>query len=134
MRRESRNAKRRILYHENKVRLLIEAEGVNLDKNTSEVLCDILRDSKLTPIQQLFIQQQYKMASVKGATGMRWHATLIRFALLLKSTSGAAVSAIQNSGIIRLPGERTLFDYEHALPRSEGVFTEKLIGKKGSRI
>jgi len=45
---------------------------------------------------------------------------------MLKSTSTAAYRALRDSGVINLPGERTLYDYEHAVPRSDGIFTDKL--------
>lgn len=132
-RRELKKARSRIDYLEKRVELLLKVQGVTIDKDTGEALNDILRESKLTPIQQLFIQQQYKMSAVKGASGMRWHPTMIRFALLIKSTSTACYNVIESSEVIKLPSQRTLFDFEHAIPRSEGVFFDKL-SKVGEKV
>jgi len=98
---------------------------------------DSLKEEKLTPLQELFIQQQCKAASVKNMKGMRWHPTRIRFALLIKSESSAAYRAMRASGMINLAGESTLFDYSQVLPRKTGVnrakinlIAEKLAGFK----
>ena len=126
LQRDFKNAQKKINYLENKITKLMEEDSVLIDNDLGGTLTEVLRDSKLTPIQQLFIQQQCKSSQCKNAKGMRWHPSIIRLALLIKSTSTAAYRALRNAGVIHLPGERTLFDYEHAVPRSDGVFTEKL--------
>ncbi|KAK3909864.1 Transposable element P transposase [Frankliniella fusca] len=108
-----------------KVRDALERNSIPVQEDLSEALANILRDSNLTPLQQLFIQQQYKASQAKGARGMRWHPTMIRLALALKSSSTGCYRDLIDSGAVRLPGLRTLYDYEHALPHEEGVHYEK---------
>ena len=56
---------------------------------------------------------------------------MVRFALNLKYLSGTAYRAINQSGIIHLPSERTLFDYSHWVKVHTGVqlqFVERFWG------
>ena len=57
---------------------------------------------------------------------MRWHPFMIRFALNLKYASTAAYRAVQQSGIISLPSERTLRDYTHWVSIKDGPQIEVL--------
>jgi hypothetical protein len=45
---------------------------------------------------------------------------MIRFALLIKSISDSAYSAMAKSGFIHLPCQKTLYDYSHAMDVYEG--------------
>ncbi|KAK3917351.1 Transposable element P transposase [Frankliniella fusca] len=103
----------------------LESKGVSIDVSLEERLADIFKEVNLTPLQEMFIQQQFKSASLKDKRQMRWHPTLIRFALLIKSNSSSAYRSMRDAGFIQLPGERTLFDYSHVMPRKEGCFKEK---------
>ncbi|XP_034236665.1 uncharacterized protein LOC117642519 isoform X2 [Thrips palmi] len=110
-----------------KVRLQLEQEGVNIDSDVSDSLLETLRDAELTPMQSLFLQQQLHYSTLSDARAMRWHPSMIRFALMLRCAAGASgYEAIRQSGVIKLPGERTLFDYTNAVPREIGVFHKKL--------
>jgi len=104
-------------------------ESVKIDPDLGMAFGEILRDSNLTPVQLLFLQEQLKSAECKNPKVMRWHPTMIRLALLIKSTSSSAYRALRNSGVVCQTGERTLYDYKH---RSDGVFTDKLavLGEK----
>ncbi|KAK3920082.1 Transposable element P transposase [Frankliniella fusca] len=111
----------------NRVKELLQTDGVKIDSDLSEQLVETLRDAELTPMQSLFLQQQVKSSVLADGRGMRWHPSMIRFALMLRCASGSSgYSAIRQSGVIKLPGERTLFDYTHAVPIQEGVFYQKL--------
>lgn len=57
---------------------------------------------------------------------MRWHPYMIRFALNLKYTSTAAYRAVQQSGVIALPSERTLRDCTHWISIKDGPQSEVL--------
>ena len=105
-----------------------------IDDDIGEHFADLLKDANMTPMQHLFLQQQFKSARVKDPRGMRWHPAMISFALLIKTSSPHTLHDIRQSGVIRLPGDRTLFEYIHATTREEGVFKEKLntIGEKVS--
>ncbi|KAE8739107.1 hypothetical protein FOCC_FOCC015399 [Frankliniella occidentalis] len=113
--------------HLNRVKEELQRNGVRIESDLSEQLIETLRDAELTPMQSLFLQQQVKSSLLADGRGMRWHPSMIRFALMLRCAAGASgYSAILQSGVIKLPGERTLFDYTHAVPIEEGVFYQKL--------
>ncbi|KAK3924597.1 Transposable element P transposase [Frankliniella fusca] len=105
--------------------LSLDSKGVGLDVSLEEKLLEILRDSELSPVQQMFLHQQFKANSLKDKRQVRWHPTLIRFALLIKSNSPSAYSSMRDTGLITLPSERTLFDYSHIMPSREGCIPEK---------
>ncbi|XP_052129086.1 uncharacterized protein LOC127750738 isoform X2 [Frankliniella occidentalis] len=120
-----KNLKKQLHYYKS-VNLELQSSGVNIDEKLGEYFAELVRQERLSPVMHLFLQQQLKSASKKSSKGMRWHPAMIRFALLIKSTSSAAYDAMRQTGMIHLPGERTLFDYSHAVPREEGLFTSKL--------
>lgn len=48
---------------------------------------------------------------------------------MLRCAAGSSgYDDIRQSGVIKLPGERTLFDYSHAVPIEKGVFYKKIDG------
>lgn len=58
--------------------------------------------------------------------GMRWHPMIVRWCLYLRQKSTAAYDALRDSGFIRLPSSRTLFDYSH-YTRSDNGFLPDVI-------
>lgn len=62
--------------------------------------------------QCLFWDQQCKYAS-SGRNGMRWHPMIIRWCLYIRSKSAKAYNSVRDTGFIKLPSARTLFDYSH---------------------
>ena len=56
---------------------------------------------------------------------MRWHPALIKWCLHLKFKSTSAYHALQTTGVLTLPSERTLFDYSHWIKREVG-FQQKV--------
>ncbi|CAC5369285.1 THAP9 [Mytilus coruscus] len=63
-------------------------------------------------LQRLFWEQQIKY-NTAGKNGMRWHPMLIRWCLFMRSKSVKAYDSMRDSGFIKLPSTRTLFDYSH---------------------
>lgn len=105
-----------------RMREVIEKKGVQIDSGISDDLFSIASDNpNVSPAQSVFMQQQIKASQKKNMCGMRWHPTMIRFALSLHQTSAAAYHLIQNTGMIKLPSSRTLFEYSHAYPVEEGL-------------
>ena len=104
---------------------MLAKEGVNVDEYLSNDLMDILDTTDaITPAQSIFLQQQVKASqhqkNNKGK-GMRWHPTMIRSALSLHLQSPTAFRLLQNTGMVKLPSTRTLFDYSHVKPAKEGI-------------
>ena len=122
--RELKYARAQIVKLKAKLEEVITNNGVDIGDELSGDLCSIVESAELTPVQELFFKEQMKQS--KRSTGRRWHPALIRFALLIRSTSTAAYRAIQNSGAITLPSERTLFEYSHVIPPEAGITKEKV--------
>ena len=59
---------------------------------------------------------------------MRWHPQMIRWCLYLKLRSAGGYDVLRQSGILKLPSERTLRDYTHHIPPSTG-FQEEVFEK-----
>ncbi|XP_052126892.1 uncharacterized protein LOC127750159 isoform X2 [Frankliniella occidentalis] len=104
-----------------KMQELIQKQGVFLEESLSNDLTELLKNHNLTPAQSVFLQQQVKASQQKNASGMRWHPTMVRFALSLHLTSPAAYKVMRETGMVKLPSSRTLFNYSHAKPIEEGI-------------
>ncbi|KAE8742013.1 hypothetical protein FOCC_FOCC012454, partial [Frankliniella occidentalis] len=106
-----------------KIAELVQKDGVIVDEGLNADLTEILKSScTVSPAQDIFLQQQIK-ASLKNKKkcGMRWHPTMIRLALAVHVTSPAAYDLIRDTGMIKLPSSRTLYDYSHVKPVEEGI-------------
>ena len=51
---------------------------------------------------------------------MRWHPMLIKFAVMLRHQSPALYKTLRETGVLRLPGESTLWDYTGVFPAAPG--------------
>ena len=120
-RKEVQAANRRLERLQQKMQQALAVDGVNIQTDVSQDLEDILNGHDLSPAQSLFLQQQLKATKAKGPSGVRWHPSMIRFALAIYTASPSAYQAARDSGIIKLPSQRTLFDYTHVNPASKGI-------------
>lgn len=94
----------------------IERKGTYLHQTDSQHFSNLLtedHDNKLNDYQKLLLSQQLKANNVKGGKGMRWHPTIIKWCLYLQSKSPKCFKTLRESGFIKLPSERTLYDYSH---------------------
>jgi len=98
---------------------ILKTEAVPVDEELSNELKTSMKDAPA--FVKIFWEQQQKAHAVQGASGMKWHPLLIRWALHVKSISSSAYSAMRDSGFIKLPSERTLYEYSHANPAKEGI-------------
>ena len=69
----------------------------------------------------MFWNQQFEAAS-RNKHGMRWHPLMIRWCLYVQYLSSGAYEALRESGIIRLPSQRTLRDYTHHIEPAPAWF------------
>ncbi|XP_060077288.1 uncharacterized protein LOC132556865 [Ylistrum balloti] len=106
----------------------IQTNGLNLGPVQSAEMSDLMatcttemEKSYADPnsLQRLFWEQQMKF-NESGRNGMRWHPMIIRWCLYLRHRSSKAYDALRETGFIKLPSTRTLFDYSH--------YTESAIG------
>ena len=124
LRQSLKTAKQQIRRLESRVQLLIDKEGITLEKEDAEDVLSItneldatVRDTypEDTP-QRVFWEQQKICNRLKDKRQMKWHPLVLRFALNLKYMSTSAYRAVRQSGVIKLPSERTLSDYTHWTP------------------
>ena len=117
--KELRSTKSKLSRLENRINQQINAVGVNVSNDThedlrsmaEELVDKVQNEHSETSFERLFWEQQLKAAKVKNHKQMRWHPTMIRWALYLKSKSSTAYDALRN--VIKLPSGRTLRDYTH---------------------
>ena len=74
--------------------------------------------------QRLFWDEQKKAAAKRNVCGVRWHPLMIKFCLYLRHQSDKAYETLRESGCIRLPSQRTLRDYSHAVKAEPGFSPE----------
>ena len=99
----------------------IEESGVHLDQDFDKDMELILADASEEidrcyhpqSFQRLFWDQQRKACSLSDKRSMRWHPLMIKWCLYLRHLSGKAYETLKDSGIIKLPSQRTLRDYTH---------------------
>ena len=120
---EVRSKERQIQYLRKKIDNVIMEEGVKVDSNMHSDLLKIMNkhdplreDASDTKFKEFFWEQQLKAASLRDSRSMRWHPAMIRWCLYLHHRSSGCYSTLRNSGVIRLPSERTLKDYKHFTP------------------
>lgn len=63
--------------------------------------------------QCIFWEQQRQASSLKKARSMKWHPLMIRWCLYLGHLSGGAYETLCETGVIKLPSQRTLRDYTY---------------------
>lgn len=122
--KELKNTKKKVSYLKSKIEKLeklLEEEGVDIPEDDSACFRNILEKSNLSEEQQIFLDQQLAYSKASDPRAHRWHPAMIRFALKIKSHSTAAYEAMRDSGFIKLPHSRTLFDYSHCIDAKIGV-------------
>ena len=133
-----RNLKKQNERLREKVRNLIEEQGVDIDEEVDDYLEDALIDPENEPkivsasdFHKIFLQQQMEARKKKGRTGHRWHPLMIRFALHLKMVcTNTGYRSLR--GFLELPSERRLFDYSHVYEVREGCHNDIIqdVGKE----
>ena len=96
---------------------------------TTDIAAAVAESFPTDSVQRIFWEQQNKYNSVEHRQ-MKWHPYMIRFALNLKYASTTAYRAVQQSGVIALPSERTLRDYTHWVAIKDGPQSEVFIAYK----
>lgn len=68
---ELKRARSKVTYL-NRVKEVLQRDGVTIDSDLGERLVETLRDAELSPMQSLFLQQQVKSSLLADGRGMRW--------------------------------------------------------------
>ena len=101
-----------------KVKTMIKKDGERLGQGDSEDLVEIMEKAvkeSSSDYQKLLIQQQLDYNKATTAKNMRWHPTIIKWCLYITSKSPKAYKLLRESGFLKLPSERTLYDYSHVV-------------------
>jgi hypothetical protein len=106
-----------------------KTEGVRLSEGENKDLSELVQSCENemeknhpdeSSYQRLFWEQQLKCSKLKDKHGMRWHPSIIKWCIYLKSKSSKTYDTLRNSGFIKLPSERTLSDYTNANAKGTG--------------
>ncbi len=60
----------------------------------------------------------------KDRRQVRWHPLIIKWCLYLRHRSSGAYETLRNSGVLKLPSQRTLRDYTHYIRARVGFSSE----------
>lgn len=108
---------RSLLEATEKEKVAVEAQLDNVIRSAGE---ESLKSLKSGTLAHMFIKQQLQYREV-GGHAMRWHPTMIRWALTVQAKSSSTYNLMRDSGMVCLPSDRTLSDFKHCRPLEAGV-------------
>jgi len=108
-------------------RQLVEKEGETLSENDNDCILKLASECSEVAqeqfpsdsFQRIFWNQQLQYNSLKNKANMKWHPTIIRWCLFIKSKSSKAYDGMR--AYLNLPSTRTLYDYSHYMEHGLGV-------------
>eukprot|EP00794_Sanderia_malayensis_P002206 gene2206-2512_t len=105
----------------------LKQNGIAINENLHNDFTNLINSAqeKLPEesFEKLFWEQQQKAFKCE-AKGLRWHPMMIRFALHIHLRFPSAYRALKESGVIKLPCERTLRDYSNIIHPKVGFNKE----------
>ena len=110
----------------------VEQRGVTVDEDLHRDLQQIVeeKDRDIREAHQpgsfchLFWENQKRASSARDARAMRWDPLMIRWCLYLRHLSGSAYEMLRDSGVVKLPSQRTLRDYTYTAEAKPGFSRE----------
>ena len=111
-----------------KVERLLNDNGKHVSTNLNEDLKVIMSEnfakiSEQYPentFERTFWEQHATHSKCKDGRGFRWHPAMIKWCLYLRHLSGKGYETLRQSGVLKLPSQRTLRDYTHYIPATTG--------------
>ena len=112
-----------------KLMVSTKKHGIELNEDLHNDLTQIMRDKtndvqkkyEKKCFQRVFWEQQLQALKAKSPKQYRWHPMMIRWCLHLHMLSSATYRAMQSSGVITLPSQRTLRDYSRWIKSEVGI-------------
>ena len=109
-----------------------KTKGIVVDEELQTELASVLKDNTSTirslypkeSFHHILWEQQLEISQLANKRNIRWHPAIIRWCLYLKSISSSAYKAMQSSGFLTLPSDRTLRDYTHYTKSGIGFLPE----------
>ena len=107
----------------------LATKSMNVSSDVSDGLASVMsgclpKDNR-NELMQLFWEEQ-KKAFGRDPRGMRWHPTLLRFAIYIHYQSPRAYEALKSTGVLRLPNKSTLRDYTNVISPTTGFQLQAL--------
>ena len=113
------------------MKLELEKSSIVVDNELSDDFIKIYSNNpnEVTDFMNLFWQQQMKVFS-SNPKGLRFHPMIIRFCLSLAAKSSSCYEELRNSGILKLPSQRTLRDYRNYVKPKPGFNNQVILELK----
>ena len=114
------------------IKKVIKDNGTEVDDDLNKALVDIVEDKspfvassyEEGSFPRIFWEVQQRASSLKDMRSMRWHPLMIQWCLYLQHLSSSAYELIRESGIIKLPSQRTLRDYTYITKAKAGFSSD----------
>ena len=115
-----------------KIAQATSCSGVQLDCETHHDMVNLLESSskeveKTYPedsFQRIFWDAQKRALECSNPRQVRWHPLIIKWCLYLHHKSSGMYETLRNSGVVKLPSQRTLRDYSHHISANIGFSEE----------
>ncbi len=125
-------SERKLANMRDRIEALSASHGVAITADLEQDIKEIIKDNtakiaatfKEDTFERMFWEQHSKAYECKDARGMRWHPAMIKWCLYLRHLSGKAYEMLRNTGILKLPSQRTLRDYTHYIPATAGFSSD----------
>lgn len=96
-----------------------EARGIIVDSHLDSELREVVSDQSPSisnsypkdSFAWIFWENQKRAMSLKDSRSMRWDPLMVRWCLYLRHISGRGYEMMRESGVIKVPSQRTLRDY-----------------------
>ena len=106
----------------------VKGRGVVVDEDLHQDLKRIIQENEKSisatypsgSFARLFWENQMRAASVNNARSMQWDPLMIRWCLYLRHLSSSAYEMLRETGLVKLPSQRTLRDYTYIAKAAAG--------------
>ena len=129
VKQESRKKQRKIKALEAIIAKKLEDESVSVNSEQNKLLenaCDTVKDEickqwDVDSPQRLFWEQQIKRSNCKNPSSMRWHPTIIRWAMSLYMKGSKSYDQLRRNGFVALPSVSTIKSYLQFTDPTPGI-------------
>jgi len=112
--------------------LAVEQRGVVVDEDLHQDLRQIVQEKEkyvsetypLGSFARVFWENQMRASSLNNAQSMRWDPLMIRWCLYLRHLSSSAYEMLRETGVVKLPSQRTLRDYTYIAKAAPGFSSD----------
>ncbi len=118
---QNRITKQKVTRMKARIEKLTEERSVPVDSILDTEIREIVTEQSSAVLQshpsgsfgQLFWENQKRAMALKNARSMKWDPLIIRWSLYLRHVCGSGYEILRESGVIKLPCQRTLRDYTY---------------------